>query len=145
MKFNEAVTWMADQKSDFFIKLNDGDVDLPDKIVEKCGTGFRSFSSKACKYLSRFLYNADSYYINDSYVRRALLFYLDHYGVEHKNKDGKEFKTSYQLDDYDYTKYEDLHYLLDKLREAARKEHGEALTRHQLDHIIWYCYKSFDL
>lgn len=38
--------------------------------------------------------------------------------------------------------YELLFEKLETLREAAEKE-GHELTRNELDHIIWYCYKSF--
>jgi len=41
--------------------------------------------------------------------------------------------------------YETLHKWLEKLHEARNKKHQCKITKSELDHILWYCYKSFDL
>ena len=61
-----------------------------------------------------------------------MLFYLDYYEVPH-NKYNKS-KELYE------EKYKDLYNMLDELK---RKVEKEGLTRREIDHIIWYCYKSY--
>ena len=53
----------------------------------------------------------------------------------------KEYKTS---SEFDRLSYEDLHKILDELNNKASRIHNqEKLKKTELDHIIWYCYKSF--
>ena len=123
--------YIHDPKNKFFGKLKAGYRSLPDDIA-KCGKGLKSFSSKVCKYLCEFAYGKDNYYINDSVVRRVLLFYLDYYKVDHS-----KINSILKVDD----PYVDLFDLLEKLRNKANTKHGGKITRSELDHILWYCYK----
>ena len=41
--------------------------------------------------------------------------------------------------------YETLHKWLDKLHKARNKKYGDEIKKSELDHIMWYCYKSFKL
>lgn len=140
--FNKCIEYIVNPNNQFFEKLGKGDTSLPDLIVEKCGTELKSLSSKICKYLSEWMYqDSNKYYINDKFVRHTLLFYLDYYGVE-KKANNKLITSSSAVDKLSY-KY--LFTLLDKLNEAAaKKEKQDKLSKSELDHILWYCYKSFN-
>ena len=135
--FNIMIAYIADPKNYFFSRLENGETDLPDRIVTECGSGLKSLSSKVCKYLCEFAFQKDNYYINDSIVRHILLFYLDFYKVEHP-----EIKSSNAVDKMDYKM---LYGWLSKLHNARNKEYKDEITRNELDHILWYCYKSFEL
>jgi hypothetical protein len=76
---NALVEYMADTKNDFWKKLEKGEKNLPDKLRDKGGTSVRSLSSKVCKYLSEYAFKKDNYFIDDKFIRCALLFYLDYY------------------------------------------------------------------
>lgn len=126
--------YILDPKNNFFEELERGNPELPDKIFEYCGKrGVKSLSSKVCMNMCKYIFNKDNYYINDSFIRYALPYYLDYYKVDRTLKDGKVIKT---CNDVDKLSYKDLFYLLDKLN-------NKRLARYELDHIIWYCYKSF--
>ncbi len=133
--FNNMIKYISNKNNKFFERLNSGDQTLPDDIVEKCGTGVKSLSSKICKYLCEYIYNKDNFYINDSVVRNMLLFYLDYYGVKHP-----KLKSIYGVDNL---KYSDYYELLSKLHTERNSKHKDSITKSELDHIIWYCYKSF--
>ena len=137
-QFYKMIDYIKDRRNNFFNRLNDqnkGDTTLPDEIVVACGTEVKSLSSKVCKYLCEFIYQGDNYYINDRVVRHILLFYLDYYGVQHNLSNNKVDELSYV----------DLYSLLTKLHNARNAEHNGTITKSQLDHILWYCYKSFDI
>ena len=133
--FKGVIKYLVDTDNNFFEKLKSGQKELPDIIVEKYGTGLKSLSSKICKYLSEWMFGKDNYYINDKYIRHALLFYLDYYKVD-KKVNNRELKCSRNVDNLSY---KDLFDLLDKLNKSAKS----GLTKNELDHILWYCYKSF--
>lgn len=135
--FYTMIEYISNPSNRFFDRLESGDIKLPDEIVECCGTGLKSLSSKICKYLSEFAFEKDDYYINDSFVRHVLLFYLDYYGVEHL-----EINSSNAVDTLDY---KSLYDWLSKLHNARDRKHGDIITKSELDHILWYCYKSFEL
>ena len=130
-------------RESFWKKLKDGNKELPDIIINwigNDGTKIKSLSSKLCQHLNTCLslderytgINEDAYYKNDRYIRHAVLFYLDYYKLPREG-----FDKSKKLNNENY---ETLHNLLDKLKEKVKKE---GLTRREIDHIIWYCYKSF--
>ena len=131
------IEYISDPDNNFFERLEEGDDSLPDKILHECDAGFKSLSSKICKYLCEYYCEKDNYYINDSFIRAMLLFYLDYYEVEHTEviSIGKVNSMSYK----------ELHGWLTKLHEASNKKHQCKITKSELDHILWYCYKSFDL
>lgn len=144
--FNKAIDYISNRKNKFFKQLKDGENKLPDTLCEKCGPGLKSLSSKICKYLCEFVNHSnghnDNYYINDKYIRHALPFYLKYYKVDVKKLLGEEIKTSNQIDNFEYVK---LFKLLEELNKKSALYHDqERLTRNELDHIIWYCYKSFN-
>jgi len=135
--FYNMINFITNSDNDFFARLERGDISLPDDICNTCGTGLKSLSSKICKYLNELLYHKDDYYINDSYVRHMLLFYLDFYGVNHEG-----LSSCYAADRLDYIA---LYNWLSKLHSARDDSYKDTITRNQLDHILWYCYKSYDL
>lgn len=135
--FNEMIEYITDSKNDFWIRLEQGDEKLPDDICKKCGSGLKSLSSKVCKYLCEYANFGDNYYINDSFIRAMLLFYLDAYDVNHE-----KLNTIHSVS----TKsYEELYYWLDQLHQARDKKHDDEIKKSELDHIMWYCYKSFEI
>lgn len=140
---DKIVKYISSPQNNFWDELKIGKRSLPDELVEVGGTGIKSLSTKICKYLSNEAskkdkkYAHDCYYINDRIVKGVLLFYLDHYGVEHE-----KIKTANKLKNI---KYIDFFNLLEMLNEAAEKKHGTKLSRNELDHILWYCYKSFKI
>ena len=129
------VSYISDKNTKFFKCLKKGDPDLPDLLC-KGNSGIKSLSSKVCKALGDYFYGekADKYYKNDRFIRKALPFYLDFYGVKHEIKSGRNV---------DGFTYKELHEYLDKLRDAAAYRHGKKISRNDLDHIIWYSYKSY--
>ena len=135
--FHNMILYIMNPTSNFWGRLESGDIKLPDEIVSQCGTGLKSLSSKICKYLSEFAFKKDNYYINDSYIRAMLLFYLDYYGVEHS-----ELKSIEKANNLTYT---ELYCWLKKLHNARDNKHNDKITKSELDHILWYCYKSFNL
>ena len=142
------VAYISNPNNNFFNNLKSGCVGLPDEICNKCGNGLKSLSSKVCKYLFGFFQYTNTnggdnkYYINDSYIRHALLFYLDYYGVN-KVAGSKKLKNTGNVDSLSY---KELHHLLSELHKARDIKHNDGiLTKTELDHIIWYCYKSFTL
>ncbi len=144
-EFNEMIKFIIDPDNRFFENLKSGDKDLPDKIIDfvskKTGNGgvIKSLSSKTCKYLSEFMFEGDKYYINDSYVRALLLFYLDYYGV-----DREDLKTIHKVNTS--LNYKQLFEKLDNLNEARYEKHKDGeISKSELDHIMWYCYKSFEI
>lgn len=133
------VTYILDSNNNLWERLDKGDIELVSEMTEERhgGSAVKSLSSKVCKYLSEFIYEKDNYYINDSYVRSALLFYLDYYNVDHNNLLSTNAVNNLS--------YRDLFSYLEKLREAANKliTNDILITKNELDHILWYCYKSF--
>ena len=135
--FYNIIDYIVNPDNRFFDRLREGDNTLPDEIVTECGDGLRSLSSKICKYLCEFAYNRDNYYINDSFIRHILLFYLDYYKVEHPDLSSCR--------DVNALSYQDLYNWLAKLHRQRDEKYGDTITKNELDHILWYCYKSFDL
>lgn len=135
--FNKMISYITESKNDFFDRLEKGETTLPDLIVDQCGTGLKSLSSKVCKYLCEFAFQKDNYYINDKTIRHILLFYLDFYHIDHS-----EINSVYAVDKMDY---QTLCGWLSKLHIARNETYKDKITKSELDHILWYCYKSFDL
>ena len=112
-----------------------GERKLPDELVKYCGKRVKSLSSKICKYLSELIYRKDNYYIYDKYIRHALPFYLDYYGISHNFNKSKDININ-------KLSYEDLYKRLEELRDKINRSYRNTITKNELDHIIWYCYKS---
>lgn len=156
----DVVAYITDPKNNFFKWLKQSDYALPDDI-QKDNKGIYSLSSKICKYLHEYMYNKNTtgynstgYYINDKYIRHALLFYLDFYCTYLGDKESDKYKESLKNDKIItsskvdklcvakiYEMLQELHRLSDKQADAM---HTDKLTKNELDHIIWYCYKSFN-
>lgn len=140
---NEIVKYISNKENKFYEKLEKGEKNLPDEL-NKCGPGLKSLSSKVCKYLCEFAYHKDNYYINDTFVRHALLFYLKYYDAPMPTKGRKKITSSGQVDSNDFT-YEELFNALDNLNKKRKERHEDGdITKSELDHILWYCYKSFN-
>lgn len=135
--FYNMISFISNPKNHFFDRLKSGDTELPDCIVQECGNGLKSLSSKICKYLCEFAFHKDNYYINDSFVRHILLFYLDYYEIKHQ-----ELKSCNDIDHLDYI---GLHRWLSALHTSRNQKYKDTITKSELDHILWYCYKSFEL
>ncbi len=174
------VEYIKKNSKDFFDHLESFDKNLPETIIEEAGRAIRkddeekrneirSLASKICKYLYEYFCEGEAidagkksrghdgvgYYINDTYIRSALLFYLDYYEekvdgdkvkeyrkIEEDNKRRKSSRALYDIS------YNELYDMLNKLHnlsdEVAKQEGKEKITKSELDHIIWYCYKSFN-
>ena len=113
--------------------------------IKKGRSGLRSFASKVCKYLCEYLYkNNDKYFVNDRYVRYALPFYLDNYDVL-GFPNGGEFKKLKTSSAFNNLLYSDLHKYLSALQDTVEKKEKVRLEKGEIDHIIWYSYKSYRL
>lgn len=112
--------------------IKDGKVECVEKINSLRGIDELSFVSKFCKFMNRFMNNEndDAYFIYDYYVKEAVNFYLDLYSI-----DFKFYRTK-----RDYNSY---FAALSRIQSASKNEFGEELTKDQIDHIIWYYFKSF--
>ena len=144
--FKEVVKYIIDKKNCFFDKLKNKNIDLPDELLKKARKhkDIKSFCSKVCKFLNDYIYNNDGYYINDTYVRRALPFYLKYYGISQIKVKGNMQRVN-KWSSIDNLSYADLHKALDILNKAANQKHkGKKIKKSELDLIMWYCYKSFD-
>lgn len=138
------IDFILDPANDFWNRLKKGDKSLPDELVKTCGTEVRSLASKICKYLAEYLApQSDAYYINDKFVRQVLPYYLDYYGVKHCIKSGSSLEGKNKYGEYSFS-YANLFDLLEKLNKSRSEKHKDGeMTKSELDHILWYCYKSF--
>lgn len=90
----------------------------------------KSLASKVCKYFAEYISkNDDWYFINDSFIRKVLPYYQRYYGV---------VKAS----NINNMNYVSLFNELEKLYIEVNKDKEEKITRGQMDHIMWYCYKN---
>lgn len=125
------VDFIIEDKNCFWERLEKGDITLVDELRKssKAETeGPKSLASKICKYFSEMFFNKDNYYINDYVVRHVLPFYMDYYGIEKK----KNTKTY-----FDNLSYKELYKYIDELR----KKVCGSLSKSEVDHIMWYCYR----
>lgn len=128
------VDYIVDPYSNFWQDLAKGDIDLIGNLINASGASYtvggpRSLASKICRYLSLYHFNADAYYVNDSVVRHVLPYYLNYYGLTLPSKNKTYF---------DHISYNDLHNYLEKIRSQICPN----LTKEELDHLMWYCYKK---
>ncbi len=125
-RFDIIIEYMMDSNNEFFKRLKNGDINLPDEIT--CYSNEKSLASKICQELAEYLYGKDYYYKFDSVLCNMIPFYLDYYGVKHYFKDKLSEKVSYVC----------FHNILDDLKSKV----GSDITRKELDHIIWHSYKN---
>lgn len=151
-RMNNIVDLISDPLTEFEKRVDQGDIAIVDEIIKASilnsnENGARSFASKVCKYFDEYLKDnptnyQNNYYIDDYYIRRMLPYYLDFYGVKNFTikSFGKTYNTNQSTTLISRLQYSDLFDLLEVLRSAS----NFMLTRSQLDHIIWYCYKSYE-
>lgn len=127
------VDFILDSNNNFWNRLEKPDKnlvdDLKDSAIEKKNSdgdkGPRSLASKICKYFSKYFYNKDNYYINDTVVRHVAPYYYCYY--VNKNK----------IIDVEKAKYKDLYDVLKEIHDKS----CPSLKKSELDHIMWYPYR----
>ena len=126
--------FMDNEENDFLGKLEIGDLELVDKmlnyVTDKNNNRRKdkSLASKICKYLNEWIFNSTSYSINDSFVRKVIPYYLKKWEIPWPLGRKKN------LDDASYVQFMSLI--------TALEEKVPNLNKHQIDHILWYCYRS---
>ncbi len=135
------IAYIVKRSNKFWDDLNAGKPELIDNLIKaavkdegkntkgKDFDGPKSLASKICKYLSLYVLEKDSYYVNDSFVRRVLPYYFRYY-LNNKRITGLSSMS-----------YADLHKLFVELHTCPEIE-KENLTKHKIDHIMWYSYKN---
>jgi hypothetical protein len=106
-----------------------------------------SWCSKICKYLDCWYYGKsipnyqNHFAVYDHVVATVLPYYLKKYRVMNKKKWWwpNDLTTSKVWQNYD--SFNDL--VGELLHQVAIKD-GQSLTKHQLDHLLWYQYKNYD-
>lgn len=116
---------------------------LTDKIKAKNRDGYRynlSFATKFCSYASQFLEIGDNYSKYDSVVAKCLPLYSECYlkGKTAKN----HFLVKQHKNDLEsrLSLYATYSAYINRIM-ALIKADNINLTRSELDHIIWYCFK----
>ena len=124
--------YLADETKQFLERLQDGCPKLVDDLLDHLKYHAlrkdKSLVSKICRYLNEWMYNKDDYTINDSIVRGILPYYLAYYKIDKKLWFEKNFNE---------LSYVEFYKLFNHIKEAIHD-----LNRHELDHLIWYSYKS---
>lgn len=124
--------YICEDSNNFYVRLNNGEPKLVDDMVyfllNNNQRKDKSLISKVCRYLNEWIYGKDSYTINDSFIRGALPYYLAYHKVDTSPWSGKKIEEM---------SYVDFFNLFDELKKLFPD-----LSRHQLDHLIWYSYKS---
>ena len=144
LPFNEMVSYIQDPNNKFFDKLLDpnGFKYLPEELAAQIKSSDKKHSlpSKICKYLLEFLStpkNTDKYFISDKVVRKMLIVYLNAYGIQNELRGlGSGENLSYK-EYFDYLKK-----LQDKVNHGLDSSDPNYMDKHDIDHIIWYSYKS---
>ena len=134
------VEFIINKENKFWPDLNKGEPSLVDRlnnaaiagegknIKGKDFDGPKSLASKVCKYLSLFVLGKDNYYVNDKFVRKVLRYYFRYY-------------LNAKITKVDKASYSQLHEWLSELHNCDKiKEEG--LSKHFLDHLMWYPYKN---
>lgn len=118
------------------LKNPDGDYALLKLIATPKVSGEKnhfSFATKFCHYCSIFLFpgtdNEDRYSIYDEVLKNALPLYMGYYLKEDNQK---EYVNNYEC----YINY------IDRIRAAAKEQHGCEISRNGFDHLVWYFSKG---
>ena len=108
-----------------------------------------SLASKVCKYFAQYIYKDEKqkkYFINDSFVRKTLPYYYYYYtGKKTYQANNKSPVIGINKTNTDHFKYDELFDVLDVILNEANKgikEDDKKITRGEMDHIMWYCYKN---
>ncbi len=147
--FDNIIDYIVNPSNNFTTRLSKGDISLVDDINKQSTRNIKSLSSKICKYMAEYMGFKDKYFINDYYIRSMLPYYLDYYKVDWKvdwkNKyPNKKYPDLTIMNHRESLNYEELFLLLDALLNEVNKTQTTPLTKSELDHIIWYCYKFYD-
>lgn len=142
-QLDKMVDYMVDPRNGFWDALKKGNIDLVEKLRKSSGAtaqtdGPKSLASKICKYCSEIFYSLDHYYINDKVIRHVLPYYFYYYA----NQKSVKFNLNFSIDkmteaQFNNASYEDLFKWLDELKSKT----CPCLTKNELDHILWYCYR----
>ncbi len=143
--FFKMVDFIVDSESNFWVDLKKGEKNLVGRLTDyskgkvyRRGRGekekeekeasFSSLASKICKYFAQYALDSceDHYYIDDKFIRKVLPYYYHYYL-------GKDIHIA-------RNEYIKLYDAMEELRTEISKT--DKLTRNELDHIMWYCYKS---
>lgn len=99
-----------------------------------------SLASKVCKYFAQYIFDngkQEKYFINDYFVRRTLKSYYHFY--MHSDEYRGDKLTNDVINGFEY---DDLFNALDLVLNKANEGKQEKITRGEMDHIMWYCYKN---
>ena len=139
--FIKMVKYITNPNGDFWPRLKKGEIDLVDDLtnasvgktkrmtkngVKVVEAKFESLASKICKYFAEYILGKDFYYINDKFVNKVLPFYYYYY-----------FGQNISVQNISYG---DLFKYIEKIHNEVSKT--DVLTKSELDHLMWYCYKS---
>lgn len=90
----------------------------------------KSLISKILKYHDLWRYaDKDTFVVNDRIIRQVLPYYLKYYKIT-------EFADKRSYPTRDDMSYSNLHSMISAIQEKTN------LSKHQIDQIIWYCYKN---
>ena len=142
--FYEIIKFICDKKNDFIKNLSNKNIGIVDNLVGCLSARIQSLPSKICKYVSEYMGFGDNYFVDDYYIRSMLPFYLNYYKVNYTNICTKKQLASRTWREKSM-RYEDLFNLMNSLLDCinANKTKQQKLTKNELDHIIWYCYKGY--
>lgn len=119
-------------ENQFLQRVKKGDLtlvdDITDYLFKNNNRRDKSLASKVCRYLNEWLFDKDDFTINDSVVRKVLPYYLAYYKIE------KHYWANKNLDKLTYVEF---FAIFEKIKEKLPE-----LTRHELDHLLWYSYKN---
>ena len=128
--------YILDPVNDFLTKLDGTPTEICE-LVDHLNAAHsyynaKSLASKVCKYLHEWEYGHDKFFINDKVVRSILPYYLDAYGIA--------LPGLTKASDFDSLSYTQLYGLLNSVYSHAR-----GITKSEFDHILWYCYRLFEI
>ena len=138
--FYNIINFIMNDEDKFYARLKDDDITLVDDLTNVCSKNLISFCSKVCKFLNQRIFNHDGYYIYDYYVSTIAYHYLDYYKIFKPEKYASlDIKKSFLND----KNYQHFHFILSKIHEFRDNEFKDQISKHDLDQIMWYCYRSF--
>lgn len=120
---------------DLIKQIQNGTLELVDDIAKNAIANryIISFSSKFCTYMSRYMFNNDSYSIYDNVLIKILPYYYYQYI-------GENIKiTSNKIKKNGYTWYSSI---IEKIIEKVKEKENYNISRKDLDHLLWYYYKG---
>ncbi len=138
--FYKILDYIMNDEPNFYERIRRGDISLVDDLMNVCSAKLLSFCSKVCKFLNNWLFNRDDYYIFDYYVLNAIPFYLDYYRTISPEEYSNQHIDTSRLNSREY---QDFYDVLSKLHALRDIEFNDQMSKHQLDHVIWYSYRSF--